>query len=119
MLVPLQHISVQDCERNFLNFDERHTVSMAIQKLSKTPEMVYNLMDIFKDYDKTNCGTVSQHQLMKALSVRGLMEKLSSAEFEVLCKCFGFERGLRDEVDYRALCKALDLVHLSNIYKPF
>lgn len=119
LLVPLQHIAISDCDRNFLNFDERNTVSVALQKLAKTPEMTVNLMDIFKDFDKTNCGTVSQYQIMKALSVRGLMNKLSNKEFDVVCKCFGFERGMRNEVDYRALCKALDLVYTSCIYKPF
>lgn len=119
LLVPLQHIAIQDCDRNFLNFDERHTVSMAIQKLAKTPEMEMNLMDLFKDFDKTNCGTISQYQLMKALTLRGLMNKITMTEFNVLCKCFGFERGKKDEVDYRALCKALDHVHISGIHKPF
>ncbi|GLV45240.1 chaoptin [Carabus blaptoides fortunei] len=106
LLVPLQHVPTKDCDRNFLNFEERHAASMAIQKLSKQPEFIVNLMDVFKDYDLPNCGTVSRNQLMKVLAIRELHYMISSSEFDALCKCFGFERGLRDEVDYRALLRA-------------
>lgn len=119
MIVPLQHIPVKDCERNFLNFEERHIVALALQKLSKSPEFVVNLMDLFTDFDKTNCGTVPTNQLMKVLSVRGLHNLISNSEFETLCKCFSFERGMQGEVDYRAFCKALDLLHIASKSMPF
>lgn len=119
LLVPLQHVPTRDCDRNFLNFEERHTVAAAISKLAARPERDLNLMDIFHDQDKTNCGTISKQQLLKAFSCRGLNNFITSKEFNILCKCFGFERGMKDEVDYRALCKALDLVHTSLTQKPF
>lgn len=72
-----------------------------------------------QDYDKTRCGTVSQEQFLKALAVRGMYNLISRLEFNVVCKCFGFERGLRDEVDYRAFVKALDIIHANNKYLPF
>jgi hypothetical protein len=51
LLVPLQHIPVKDGERNFLNFDERVTLSNAMNKLSKKPEMELNLISIFQVFD--------------------------------------------------------------------
>lgn len=48
LVVPMQHIPTKDCERNFLNFDERLCLSIAIQKLSKKPDLQMNLMSVFK-----------------------------------------------------------------------
>lgn len=48
LIVPVQHIPTRDCDKNFLNFDERRTLSIAMQKLSKKPEMQMNLMSIFQ-----------------------------------------------------------------------
>lgn len=48
LVVPMQHIPTQDCERNFLNFDERLCLSIAMQKLSKKPDLQMNLMSVFK-----------------------------------------------------------------------
>lgn len=48
LVVPLQHIPTKDCERNFLNFDERLTLSVAMQKLSKKPDLQMNLMSLFQ-----------------------------------------------------------------------
>lgn len=36
----------------------------------------------------------------------------------MICKCFGYERGLRDEVDYRAFVKALDILYATSRYLP-
>lgn len=119
LIVPLQHIPTRDCEKNFLNFEERRTASVALEKLSKKPELQSNVMSLFQDYDKTNCGTVSREQFLKALSIRGMYELISSTEFEAVCKCFSFERGMRDEIDYRAFVKALDIIHATNKYNPF
>ncbi|PSN41117.1 hypothetical protein C0J52_19046 [Blattella germanica] len=95
LITPLQHLPHNDCDRNFLNFEERH-----------------------HDYDRTNCGTVSKEQFVKALSVRGLAQILSSRELEVLQKCFAFERGLRDEVDYRAFSRCLELLFVTAYKRP-
>lgn len=35
LLVPLQHLPSDDDHRNFLDYDERHIVSMALDKLAK------------------------------------------------------------------------------------
>lgn len=48
LIIPVQHVPTRDCERNFLNFDERRTLSIGIQKLSKKPELQMNLMSIFE-----------------------------------------------------------------------
>lgn len=48
LIVPLQHIPTKDCERNFLNFDERLILSVAMQKLSKKPDLQMNLMSLFQ-----------------------------------------------------------------------
>ncbi|CAH1119695.1 unnamed protein product [Phaedon cochleariae] len=119
LIVPIQHVPTRDCEKNFLNFDERIVVSMALQKLAKKPDMQMNLSSVLKDYDKTNCGTVSQTQFLKALTLRGMSNLISKNEFDVICKCFSFERGMRDEVDYRAFMKALDIIYLTEKYNPF
>ncbi|KAK9739812.1 hypothetical protein QE152_g8706, partial [Popillia japonica] len=119
LVVPLQHIPTKDCERNFLNFDERLTLSVAMQKLSKKPDLQMNLMSLFQDYDRTNCGTISQELFLKALSVRGMYNLISRTEFDMIYKCFSYERGLRDEVDYRAFIKALDILHATDKYNPF
>ncbi|KAJ3666453.1 hypothetical protein Zmor_001895 [Zophobas morio] len=119
LIVPLQHLPIKDGERNFLNFDERRTLSCAMRKLSKKPEMELNLMSIFQDYDKTNCGTVSAEHFERALSLRGLLSIISREEFDAVCKCFSYERGMRDEVDYRAFVKGLNIMNNINKYKPF
>ncbi|XP_060524820.1 uncharacterized protein LOC132701132 isoform X2 [Cylas formicarius] len=119
LLVPIQHIPTKDCEKNFLNFEERLMVSVALQNLSKKPDLQMNLSSVLKDFDKTNCGTVSRTHFLKALTLRGMYNLISRNEFEVICKCFGFERGMRDEVDYRAFMKALDILHATDKYNPF
>lgn len=48
LIVPMQHLPTRDCEKNFLNFEERRTFSLAMQKLSKKPDLQVNLMSIFK-----------------------------------------------------------------------
>lgn len=44
----MQHIPTRDCEKNFLNFEERLTLSLGMQKLSKKPDLKIDLMSIFK-----------------------------------------------------------------------
>lgn len=119
LIIPLQHVPTRDCEKNFLNFDERRTASIALEKLKKRPDIQINLMSLFQDYDKTNCGTVSQEQFLKALSIRGMYNLISRTEFDAVCKCFTFERGMREEIDYRAFVKALDILHATDKYNPF
>ncbi|XP_049792810.1 uncharacterized protein LOC126202244 [Schistocerca nitens] len=63
------------------------------------------------DWDPTNIGTISKEQLFKVFSVLGIASSFSGQEIDILTKCFGVERGLRLEVDYRALCHVLDILH--------
>ncbi|XP_069672044.1 uncharacterized protein [Periplaneta americana] len=116
LITPLQHLPSNDCDRNFLNFEERHTVSMALEKIAGKHNL--NLMYLFQNYDRVNCGTVTRDQFTKVLAVRGLTSVISSHELEVLQKCFGFERGLRDEVDYRAFCRCLELLYTTSYRRP-
>ncbi|XP_045460656.1 uncharacterized protein LOC123671052 [Harmonia axyridis] len=118
LIVPLQHVPTKDCEKNFLNFEERREVSIALQKLAKKPDLQMNILCVFQDYDKANCGTVTREQFLKALHMRGMADLVSTNEFEVICKCFGFERGMRDEVDYRSFIKALDVLYATDKYTP-
>ncbi|XP_044761685.1 uncharacterized protein LOC123318965 isoform X2 [Coccinella septempunctata] len=118
LIVPLQHVPTKDCEKSFLNFEERRAVSVALQKLAKKPDLQMNLLCVFQDYDKSNCGTVTREQFLKALHMRGMADLVSTNEFEVICKCFGFERGMRDEVDYRSFIKALDVLYATDKYTP-
>nr|XP_023016992.1 uncharacterized protein LOC111506210 [Leptinotarsa decemlineata] len=119
LLVPIQHVPTRDCEKNFLNFDERIMLSVALQKLSKKPDLQMNLSSVLQDFDKTNCGTVSRTHFLKALTLRGMSNLISRNEFDVICKCFSFERGMRDEVDYRAFMKALEILYATEKYNPF
>lgn len=48
MLVPIQHVPTKDCDRNFLNFEERHILSMAMEKLAKKPDITHELWSLFK-----------------------------------------------------------------------
>lgn len=73
----------------------------------------------FQDFDRTHCGTVSQMNFLKALTMRGMANLISRAELDIVCKCFGFVRGLRNEVDYRGFIQALDILHTTNKYLPF
>lgn len=119
LLVPLQHIAHADNSRNFLNFDERTVVTKALETLSRYPDQISNLYSLFSDYDRCNCGTLNTNLFLRALTTRGLNTALSSREFETICKCYGIERGLRLEVDYRAFLQNLDLLNGTKINFPF
>lgn len=48
LIVPIQHVPTKDCEKNFLNFDERLIVGVAMQKLSKKPDLQMNLSSVLR-----------------------------------------------------------------------
>lgn len=110
LIVPLQHFASESTPKNFLNFDERTAVTKALETLNKYNDQISNLRELFQDYDRVNCGTLSRNQFLRAITVRGLHNAVSSREFDVLCKCFAVERGLRLEVDYRSFLKNLDIL---------
>lgn len=111
LIVPLQHIPSYDDSNNFLNFDERQMISGALNKLAKYPDQVSNLSSIFEvllihfaiysilkslylqDFDRCKIGTVTQNQFLRALTTRSIHDVISPREFNVICKCFGIEKG--------------------------
>ncbi|XP_011302933.1 uncharacterized protein [Fopius arisanus] len=108
LLVPVQHVPSEATLKTFLNYEERQTIVQAMDKLARIRN--HNLEDVFKDFDKENIGTVTKDQMTKALSVRKLLELLTTKEVDTLHKCFSIERGRRLELDYRAFLRALELI---------
>ncbi|XP_012283315.1 uncharacterized protein LOC105701272 [Orussus abietinus] len=117
LLVPIQHVPSEACPRTFLNFDERRLLAQAMDKLSTIRN--HNLEELFKDYDKENIGTTSKIRLIKALSVRNMLNMISSNELDVVHKCFSVERGGALEIDYRAFLYALHLIQENKKTLPF
>lgn len=115
----MQHFTSECGPWNFLNFDERTSVSKALETLNKYHDDVSNLRELFQDYDRVNCGTLNRNQFLRALTVRGLHNVVSSREFDLLCKCFAIERGMRDEVDYRSFLKNLEILACTRANHPF
>ncbi|XP_076637045.1 uncharacterized protein LOC143349586 [Colletes latitarsis] len=117
LLVPVQHVPSEASSKSFLNFDERHLVTMAMDKLSRVQHP--NLEELFKDYDRENIGTVSKVCLIKALSARCMLQLISIRELDTIHKCFAVERGGRLEIDYRAFLRALHLMQKNRKHLPF
>lgn len=119
LIVPLQHFPSDDCPDNFLVFEERCVLSLVLQKLSRYHDLASNLSELFQNYDKTNCGTITQQQLLKAMTLRELHTLVSTKEMNVLHKCFGKQRGIQREFKYREFLQALELVANAGIQLPF
>ncbi|XP_053995712.1 uncharacterized protein LOC128885623 [Hylaeus anthracinus] len=117
LLVPVQHVPSEASPKTFLDFDERHMVTAAMDKLSRVQQP--NLEELFKDYDRENIGTVSKVCLIKALSVRRMLQLISNRELDAVHKCFSVERGGRLEIDYRAFLRALHLMRENRKYVHF
>nr|XP_031846381.1 uncharacterized protein LOC116432948 [Nomia melanderi] len=117
LLVPVQHIPPEASPKTFLNFEERHMVTTAMNKLSMVQQP--NLEEIFKDFDKENIGTVPKECLIKALSVRRMLQLISVREVDVVHKCFSIERGGRLEINYREFLQALHLMRENRKHIPF
>ncbi|XP_076678862.1 uncharacterized protein LOC143374525 [Andrena cerasifolii] len=117
LLVPVQHVPSEASPKTFLNFDERHTATTAMDKLSRVQEP--NLRELFKNYDKGNVGTVSKECLVKVLSVRRMLQLISNRELDAVHKCFSIERGGRLEINYRDFLRALYLMRENRKYLPF
>uniref|UniRef100_A0A182QSD8 EF-hand domain-containing protein n=1 Tax=Anopheles farauti TaxID=69004 RepID=A0A182QSD8_9DIPT len=119
LLVPCSHYPADEQPVNFLNFNERTIVSKALQKLARHADIVSNIGSLLKDFDKQNVGHVSRNQLMRALAMRDLHTRISSREFDALCKYFAVEVGYRQEVNYRALLEAVDYLYANREIHPF
>lgn len=48
LLTPVPHVPTLDSPLNFLNFEERNIVSGALKKLSKYPDQLSNILEVFK-----------------------------------------------------------------------
>ncbi|KAH8294267.1 hypothetical protein KR054_010139 [Drosophila jambulina] len=108
--VPLLHLPNLDCVDCFLSFDERTICSQALMKLARKPDEISNLSQVFKDFDREQCGSITQNQFLRGLTVREMHEMLSSREFDAICKCFGVKKGLCMEFNYREFLKILDVL---------
>ncbi|KAJ0177551.1 hypothetical protein K1T71_006424 [Dendrolimus kikuchii] len=118
LLEPVAHLPTIDSPLNYLNFEERNIVSGALAKLSKYPDQMSNILEVFQDIDKERCGTIPRISMERALCQRNLLALLSARERELLYKCFGYRRGCGDEVNYRALCNALDILYATASAQP-
>ncbi|KOX77600.1 hypothetical protein WN51_09264 [Melipona quadrifasciata] len=94
-LVPVQHVPSEASPKTFLNFDERHMVTMAIDKLSKIQQP--NLEELFKR----------------------MLELITNRELDAVHKCFSLKRDTRLEIDYRAFLRALYLMQENRKHLPF
>ncbi|EDW84080.1 uncharacterized protein Dwil_GK13946 [Drosophila willistoni] len=115
--MPLLHLPNLDCVDCFLTFEERTVCSQALMKLARKPDEISNLSQIFKDFDREQCGSVTQNQFLRALTVREMHHMLSSREFDSVCKCFGVKRSLCLEFNYREFLKILDVLYTTGQVK--
>uniref|UniRef100_A0A1A9VKK1 EF-hand domain-containing protein n=1 Tax=Glossina austeni TaxID=7395 RepID=A0A1A9VKK1_GLOAU len=109
--VPLVHLANLDCVECFMNFEERTICSQALMKLARKPDEISNLSSVFKDFDRENCGTIRKNQLIRGLTVRDMHYMISSREFEAVFKCFGVQRGLDLEFNYREFLNILSIIY--------
>ncbi|RVE40335.1 hypothetical protein evm_015015 [Chilo suppressalis] len=80
-----------------LSFQERNVVSGALNKLAKYPDQLSNILEVFKDMDRSRCGSIPRVSVERALCQRNLLHLMSSRERDLLYKCFGYRRGCDDE----------------------
>ncbi|XP_050068923.1 uncharacterized protein LOC126557258 [Anopheles maculipalpis] len=119
LLVPCSHFPADEQPVNFLNFHERTIVSKVLQKLARHADIVSNLGSLLKDFDSQNVGHLGRNQFLRALATRDLHTRISSREFEMLCKYFAVEVGYRQEFNYRAFLEALDYLYTNREVHPF
>ncbi|XP_045449026.1 uncharacterized protein LOC123657546 [Melitaea cinxia] len=117
LLQPVPHVPPPQPSPH-LDYEERALVAGALAKLAKFPDQLSNILEVFKDADPQRCGSLPRSSLERALARRGLLELVSARERDVIYKCFGYRRGCRDEVNYRALCNALDILHATSSAQP-
>lgn len=97
---PHQFLPTHDGLLNFLNFEERCIVSGALQKLSKYHDNITNLHLFFESYEGKS-GDVKKENLIRALTISGLIELVTEQEIDVLFKCFTIHRGCCKRFDYK------------------
>lgn len=103
-------LPTHDSSLNFLNFEERCIVSNTLQKLSKYNDNITNLNLFFVDYEGKS-GDVKKENLIRALTISGLIELLSDHEIEILFKCFSIQRG------NSSCCKRFDYKNFLSVIK--
>lgn len=140
LIVPTPHYPSEADPRSFLNFNERQIASVALEKLALLPDRnleelfgvrnfhgglpitkrgpVHYFRPSFQNYDKARCGSITKDQFYKSLAMRNMLHLISTPEREMICKAFSYYRGLRDEVDYRAFLRALNILQVNLKRKP-
>ncbi|XP_055384980.1 uncharacterized protein LOC129614415 [Condylostylus longicornis] len=93
LIIPLQYYPIIESIACNLNLNERNIVSSALQKLSKNANIVSNLSEIYKGFDKINHGVITKSQFLRGLCIRDLQTCISNREFDIIFKCFGTEKG--------------------------
>lgn len=104
---PHKFLPTHDGLLNFLNFEERCQVSNALQKLAKHNDT--NMTVFFEDYEGKS-GDVTKENLIRVLTICGLIELLSDEELDVLFKCFTIRRGCCKRFDYKSFLTVIDEV---------
>ncbi|CAH0752271.1 unnamed protein product [Diatraea saccharalis] len=114
LLQPVPHVPTLDSPLNFLSYEERHVVSMALTKLAKFPDQLSNILEVFKDMDRARCGTIPRVSVERALCQRNLLQLVSARERDLIYKCFGYRRGCGDEVRTRTHTRTHTHTHREN-----
>lgn len=97
--VPVQFIPTSDDSLNFLNYEERCTVSRALQKLSRHHDDVSNMKSPFIDRGGRK-GIILKENLVQVFNSCGLMELITQSELDVVFKCFSKPSGISLKFDY-------------------
>ncbi|XP_026479927.1 uncharacterized protein LOC113386357 [Ctenocephalides felis] len=121
-----------DHEKQWLNFEQRHIFSVAMQKLADhRGDINARLIRCFRAYDTHNCGSVSRNHLTRVLANCGLLGALANREIDEIARCFKAkprQPGLTHAnwcvvdtcaVDYISLLRALEVLHATKKYNPF
>ncbi|XP_037954670.1 uncharacterized protein LOC119684660 isoform X2 [Teleopsis dalmanni] len=116
---PLLHFANQDCQKCWLNYDERTLCSEVLRKLARKHDNISNLGSLFQDFDRRNCGTITRNQFRRALTTRYMHVGLNEQEFEVLYKCFGMNKGIHQEINYRDFLKVINTCAATGQMKLF
>lgn len=112
LCVPIKYLPTCDMD-NFLNYDERVTLSRVLQKLSSFPDQVSNMKLFFEEYDNNNSGLVTECNVMRVLTIGGLNTFISTREFEALCKCFAVQNGQsRREFKYNDFLQVISHLYI-------
>lgn len=108
---PIQHIPSSDDSLNLLDYEERHIVSHALQKLSRHHDDYSNMKAFFEDRTGRT-GVITRDILKQVLTVcGGLMDLITQRELDVLYKCFSTAAGYGRKFDYKNFLMVLSRIN--------